>query len=369
MRCEKKLYVLHEQGANRHYEGLQYYCNENNIKIIYREFTPVRQLFSGIKNFKGDKIKKAFVNFKFLIQLVCFKKKNVVLGVAPFDFRMVFFNYIARKNNVYYHTSWPYWDENRAPKKTFLCGPKRTKALIFDSWSSFLEQRCKGVFCVTTASQKGLESKYHITCPIQVVNHSVNPDVFFPKAKFKRQGPIKFLFVGRLEKIKGLDIILELSERFSEKDFILGIVGSGTLRKDVLRLSKNRPNMKYFGQIQNDELGDVFRNYDFLLLPSITTVGNVWEELFGISIIEGMACGLIPITTSHVGPLEIIEDNLNGFLCRQDNVKKDLETALVNIFDSSEQRIAAIQNSAVLSSSKYHNNRIAEKWGVILCQT
>jgi len=41
------------------------------------------------------------------------------------------------------------------------------------------------------------------------------------------------------------------------------------------------------------------------------------EELFGISIIEGMACGCVPLTTDHSGPKEIITSGINGFISKE----------------------------------------------------
>jgi glycosyltransferase involved in cell wall biosynthesis len=65
----------------------------------------------------------------------------------------------------------------------------------------------------------------------------------------------------------------------------------------------------------NERLADIYRNADLLVLPSHRH--GVWEELFGIVLIEAMACETPVVATDCVGPSEIIEDGTNGFLIEQ----------------------------------------------------
>jgi glycosyltransferase involved in cell wall biosynthesis len=62
--------------------------------------------------------------------------------------------------------------------------------------------------------------------------------------------------------------------------------------------------VSYLGDISDKKfLSEIMSGSAFLLNPSIRN--GHWEELFGLSIIEAMACGCIPVATDHAGPREI----------------------------------------------------------------
>lgn len=51
-------------------------------------------------------------------------------------------------------------------------------------------------------------------------------------------------------------------------------------------------------------LKELYSMSDFILFPSQRSKG--WEELFGISLIEAMVCGCVPIVTGHKVPQIIL---------------------------------------------------------------
>ena len=74
-------------------------------------------------------------------------------------------------------------------------------------------------------------------------------------------------------------------------------------------------NVKYLGKISDKKkLAAVYNGCDIFMLLSRKT--PKWEEWFGITLVEAMACGLPIIATDNVGPREIINDGVNGFLVK-----------------------------------------------------
>ncbi len=60
---------------------------------------------------------------------------------------------------------------------------------------------------------------------------------------------------------------------------------------------------------------------EWLDLADIFVYPSIWEEGFGISVVEAMARGCIPITFKRGGLPEIIDNNQNGILVDDVNVK------------------------------------------------
>jgi glycosyltransferase involved in cell wall biosynthesis len=305
---------------------------------------------------------RAFQNMLFLFNLLFTRNKNVILGIAPYDYRMIFFNWIAKKHLFFYHTSWPYWDWVQYPKKALH---RFLKKRVKEGWKGFLEQKCAGIFCVTARGREQLAAQYRIKCPIQIVYHSIDSKVFYYEPKPTFQLPLRFLFVGRLLEKKGIEEILGIFKTLPEQETALGIVGNGPLLETVQSTIKDRPNLRYYGKVSREKLGALYREYDVLLCPSKKGYGT-WEELFGMSIIEGMACGVIPIATNHVGPTEIIEDTVDGFLIADKQVYDGLLDKIKYLMKLDQQTLMQLKRNAVAKADSFKVENISRRWCAIL---
>jgi rhamnosyl/mannosyltransferase len=100
------------------------------------------------------------------------------------------------------------------------------------------------------------------------------------------------LFVGRLVRYKGVDVLLKA---MPQAPGVLCIVGDGYLRGKIeqLRASLNLTNrVCLLGRISNNELAKMYEWADILVLPSIDR-----GEAFGYVLIEAMAHSTALITT------------------------------------------------------------------------
>ena len=107
-------------------------------------------------------------------------------------------------------------------------------------------------------------------------------------------------------------------------DLRLLLTGDGPLRDDLKSLARsvnNRENIRFLGHVE--DVCAILRASDIYVLPSD-------EEGFGIALAEAMACELVCVATKTVGPSEIIDDGLSGFLTdlTYDGVLKGLDQAL-----------------------------------------
>lgn len=112
------------------------------------------------------------------------------------------------------------------------------------------------------------------------------------RAKFS--GPL-VLFVGRLVKYKGVDVLLDAARGVDATVLIAGEGPERTaLQRRALELGiANR--VKFLGTVPEDELYALYRACDVFVLPSVTR-----QEAFGVVQLEAMAAGK-PVVSTDLG--------------------------------------------------------------------
>jgi glycosyltransferase involved in cell wall biosynthesis len=166
----------------------------------------------------------------------------------------------------------------------------------------------------------------------------------------KRKLPVnsKFLFVGRYERRKGIEELMQVVASMPELE--ISFVGAIPPSKKM-----NRANVRYYGEVTDAHtLNEIFDEHTFLIAPSHSEgMPNV--------ILEAMSRGLIPLTT-RVGAVEELVDNSNGFLFEpksEEAVHKNIEAAQF------------LEVEAVLERSSKSINKIRANftWSQIISQT
>lgn len=118
----------------------------------------------------------------------------------------------------------------------------------------------------------------------------------------------RFLFMGRIEKRKGVYEIIESCKCLSDNVFI-SLYGDGNIAEfeKLIEEAKLENKIKIKGWISGEQKDEVYYNSDVLLLPS-------FNEGLPMSILEAMAYGLPIISTPVGGIAEAVEEGVNGFL-------------------------------------------------------
>lgn len=110
------------------------------------------------------------------------------------------------------------------------------------------------------------------------------------------------LYLGRLDKYKGLEHALDVADRINKKLVIAGPVhDTGYYAKEIEPRIKNNPNIKYIGSVGGREKQEVLKRASCLLFPTS------WEEPFGLVMIEAMACGTPVIAFSNGAVPEVLK--------------------------------------------------------------
>jgi len=129
-----------------------------------------------------------------------------------------------------------------------------------------------------------------------------------------------FLFVGRLEKIKGLDDVIPVFNNFDQADLL--IAGDGEYTGVLKDLAQGNTNVKFLGRVNPDELDNYYQHAVALIVPSVCF------ETFGIILIESFRQGT-PVIARSIGPFpEIVQRSGGGILF---NDATDLTEAMEKI--------------------------------------
>jgi glycosyltransferase involved in cell wall biosynthesis len=349
MKAPPTVYVWHKQGLNSHYTGLDYLLKQQGGHVVYREFSIIGQFFKGL--FKGNfkRAGKQFVNAGFLFALPFTKNKKVVLGIAPFDNKLGRLLWFLKNHTIYYHNSWTVWDGSHQPKS------KGVTPTVMQRWKQFLEQDICHIFAVSGETKRQIMANYAVPdAKISVVHHSFNCSVFNYANQPKT--PQSFVYAGRLLPQKGLEELLQYFAATPGKTFT--VIGKGHMEGMVADYAHNYPNIYYTGYISNqEELAAQYRKHEYVVLNSVKT--DKWEEVFGMVLIEAMACGAVPIATNHTGPCDIIKNGANGFLVAEGQMPAFITSMCVTTYK-------ALQAEALKTAQHYVVQSVAKKWEAIL---
>ncbi|NDI99829.1 glycosyltransferase family 4 protein [Flavobacterium sp. LaA7.5] len=346
------LYVFHKSGNNNHYIGLEKLMEQNNGKVVYREFSVVGKFFRSLFKLQFGLVGKQFVNVGFMLSLMLSKNKKVVLGIAPYDYKLTKLCSLLKNHRLYYHTSWTVWDGTYYPKK------KRVTPKLIERWKQFIENDVKHIFAVSGETKKQLVANYAIPEEkVSNVYHSLDSTVFYSHQAKPVGENLKFFYAGRLVKQKGLEELLAYFSAHPDKVFT--IAGEGELKGTVEDYAKQYSNINFAGYIKDrNRLADYYREHQYVVLNSYKT--EKWEELFGMVLIEAMGCGAIPIATNHTGPEEIITDGWDGYLVAEGEM-----TILLNKL-TTENYSPEMRQQAINRARQFYLNKIAERWKAVL---
>ena len=123
-----------------------------------------------------------------------------------------------------------------------------------------------------------------------------------------------YVFIGRLEAIKGIAILMKAFAKNKRK---LVIIGSGEQEAKISKLieSKKISNVTMTGQLQREELNRIVKSAKALIVPSQC------YETFGMVIIEAYA-NQIPVIAGNIGNIGmLVHENITGKTFQYDSWK------------------------------------------------
>ncbi len=149
-----------------------------------------------------------------------------------------------------------------------------------------------------------------------VIHWGIDTKYFSFKATARK--PERLLYAGQIVAHKGVHTVIEamriLVKEYGYNSLILTIAG-GTTVPDYLRYIKDLvhkydldKNVSFSGLVPREKMNLIYREHDILIFPSI------WDEPFGITLLEAMSCGLAVVATATGGSTEILDHGFNALV-------------------------------------------------------
>lgn len=138
-----------------------------------------------------------------------------------------------------------------------------------------------------------------------------------------------FLFVGRLERIKGLDSLIRAWRHAGDWDLL--VAGAGADEVEIRRMAAGDGRIRFLGLQSQKQLGLLYAHALATIVPSVT------YETFGIIIIESFA-RKTPVIVRNLGALpEVVQDSGGGTIF---DTEDELVAAMHRMAGSAERRAA-----------------------------
>ncbi|WP_299982512.1 glycosyltransferase family 4 protein [uncultured Pseudoteredinibacter sp.] len=147
---------------------------------------------------------------------------------------------------------------------------------------------------------------------ISIAKNSVDVE-YFLSTPLKEPNERRILYVGNLERLKRVDLIIKSVEVLARKNvnFTLDLVGDGSARQELESYvdSNGLSSMVNFhGFIQKEDLPKFYESASLFMFPSE-------YDIWGLVVVESLASGVPVIASEHPGCVaELISSGENGFI-------------------------------------------------------
>lgn len=187
----------------------------------------------------------------------------------------------------------------------------------------------------------------------------VDLERFHPRLREPHDGPVRFLYAGRMLADKGLhELIAAVRLINADKiECILWLSGFAdvdnvsSISKEQLLQWASEPGIEWLGI--SDSMEQIYAKVDCVVLPS-------YREGLPRSLLEAGAMGLPVVATDVPGCRQIVRDGWNGFLCEAQSIES-LVGAMKNVLEMTEQgRSDFGSNGRKLVREKYDETMVEE---------
>lgn len=213
------------------------------------------------------------------------------------------------------------------------------------------------IIAVSEGVEQAFNKIYHLENKTSIIPNLVNTDKIIKKSKEKSdvilsKSDINFVSVGRLNKSKGYDRLIEAIHHLKQKKilpdkFLLRIYGGGEEKEilnDLIRKYKLDKYIYLMGQVDNP--------YKYIKSNDMFVLSSNFES-FGLVIVEAMILGVPVLATQNNATNVLIKDKYNGLII--ENSTLGLEKGIEYVINNKECIKKYKKN---LKKYKYDNSAI-----------
>ena len=266
---------------------------------------------TGLPFFKG-KLKLALEEDKY--DVIHYNNMSLI-GIKTLSYGSAIKLYTAHEHWLVcpMHVLWKYNREVCTEKTCFRCQIRGKRPPQIWRKTGLMDRMLKHVDCFLSPSRFTLRKHLEmgLDIPIRHMPYFLPKPVDFRAGQPKQSANLPyFLFVGRLEYIKGVHNLINVFR--TRTNFRLLIAGDGEYRRRLEEQAKGCSNIEFLGRLGQEELAGLYRDATAVIVPSIC------YETFGIIIIEAFS-HKTPVIVNDLGALpEVVEDSDGGYVYRSE---------------------------------------------------
>jgi len=310
----------------------------NKIQLFCSKSSVENSVEIGSPKISFDKI------HNFLSMYNCYSKKKLVQGeILHCHYPLTAFPFLDSKPLVYSEHNWYNLPEAKYHKTIFTP--------MFDFFQNKVYEKADRIIALSSEIQKIIQEKIpKQKDKVVFIPNFTDSAVFIPEKKQSN----KIIFAGRLDKEKGLNLLIEvLGELKNNFDFELIILGNGPLKNELeLQAKKTGIKFEFLGFVHHNKLHDYFSSSSIFVLPS-------YFEVMPVVVLEAMSSGCAVIASDAFG----INDQIGsgeGLIFRKGN-KKELREKLIQLLSSSSLTASLGKKARQKVLNEFDVKVIAEK--------
>lgn len=304
--CEDSFLMLNKKQPTGEFPNHEL-VKVHSLKSGKGMLSPLLTQQTGVPFFKGE-LKKALEENKY--DVIHYNNMSLI-GIKALSYGSAIKLYTTHEHWLVcpMHVLWKFNREVCTKKSCTLCQLAGKRPPQLWRHTGLMDRMLKHVDCFLSPSRFTLQKHLNMGLDIPIKHLPY----FLPKrpecsgiAMSKPKSRPYFLFVGRLEYIKGVHNLIKAFRSKPEYDLL--IAGDGEYRETLETQAKDCPNIKFLGRLDREGLAEVYRSAVAVIVPSIC------YETFGIIIIEAFS-HKTPVIVNDLGALpEVVDDSSGGFV-------------------------------------------------------
>lgn len=247
------------------------------------------------------------------------------------------------------HVLWKYDREACTERSCLSCTVAGKRPPQLWRYNGAVSRAAKHVDAFIAPSEFARESHIRngFPAPIKVLPHFI-PDAFTENdgnGTAEADSRQYFMFAGRLEKLKGAQVLIEQFQSFKKADLL--IAGTGEYEADLRQMASGADNIRFAGKVDQPALARLYRDAVAVIVPSLCF------ETFGLVALEAFA----QATPAIVHDLGALSEIARGGGAVKYSTADELRAAMNDLVDHPESRERLAREAKANLLSNYTQQR------------